>query len=85
MCGLCCKRRQLRAAPPAVAVGHGKMVMTLTRPVVVSIKVALVRYRTKIHFSNICTSGVVFLVNLLCSKDCTFCFTTYRETYRYSL
>ncbi len=29
--GLCCKRRQLRAAPPAVAVGHGKMVVTLNK------------------------------------------------------
>ncbi len=38
----------------------------------VSNKVALIRYRTKINFSNICTSGVVYLVNLLCSKDCTF-------------
>ncbi len=29
--GLCCKRRQLRAAPAAVAVGHGKMVVTFSR------------------------------------------------------
>ncbi len=27
--GLCCKRRQLRAAPAAV--GHGKMVVTFSR------------------------------------------------------
>ncbi len=29
--GLCCKRRKLRAAPPAVAVGHGKMVVTFNK------------------------------------------------------
>ncbi len=29
--GLCCKRRQLRAAPAAVAVGHGKMVVTFNK------------------------------------------------------
>ncbi len=29
--GLCCKRRQLRAAPAAVAVGHGEMVVAFNR------------------------------------------------------
>ncbi len=29
--GLCCKRRQLRAAPVVVAVGHGKMVVTFNK------------------------------------------------------
>ncbi len=48
-------------------------------------EVALLRYRTEVHFSNICTSGVVYLVTLLRSKDCTFYFATYREMYRYSL
>ncbi len=37
----------------------------------VSNEVALLHYRTKVNFSNICTSGVVYLVTLLRSKDCT--------------
>ncbi len=38
----------------------------------VSNEVALLHYHTKVHFLNICTSGVVYLVTLLCSRDCTF-------------
>ncbi len=36
---------------------------------VVTFSSSLLRYRT---FSNACSSGVVYLVTLLRSKDCTF-------------
>ncbi len=38
-----------------------------------------------VHFLIPVVSGVVYLVTLLRSKDCTFSFATYHETYRYSL
>ncbi len=44
-----------------------------------------VAYFATVHFLMPVVSGVVYLVTLLRSKDCTFFLTTYHETYRYSL